>query len=108
MVIEGEGDGAFDTLLHETKLSIPAARPGAVTRADLIEAARSSGRRVVGVSAPAGYGKSTFLAEWARREDRRVAWLSLDRFDDDPAVLVAQLASAFDRAVTGTGICSVR
>jgi LuxR family transcriptional regulator, maltose regulon positive regulatory protein len=53
----------------------------------LVETARGSGRRVVGVSAPAGYGKSTLLAQWARAEDRRVAWVSLDRFDDDPAAL---------------------
>ena len=43
---------------------------------------------MVGVTAPAGYGKSTLLAEWARAEDRRVAWVSLDRFDDDPAALL--------------------
>ena len=47
--------------------------------------------------APAGYGKSTFLGEWARAEDRRVAWVSLDRLDDDPAALVAVLAHAYAR-----------
>jgi LuxR family maltose regulon positive regulatory protein len=67
----------------------------------LVEKTRASGRRVVGVSAPAGYGKSTLLAEWARAEDRRVAWVSLDRFDDDPAALLAVLASAFVRVSPG-------
>src|SRR6516162_4124049 len=42
--------------------------PGAVSRATLIEAARSSDRRLVAVTAPAGYGKSMFLAEWAAAE----------------------------------------
>ena len=50
---------------------------------------------MVGITAPAGYGKSTFLAEWAEREDRRVAWLSLDRLDDDPSALLFLLASAY-------------
>ena len=57
---------------------------------------------MVGVTAPAGYGKSTLLAEWAVAEDRRVAWVSLDRFDDDPAVLLALLASAYARISPGS------
>ena len=66
-----------------------------------MEAARSSGRRLVAVTAPAGYGKSTFLAQWAQAEDRRVAWVSLDRFDDDPAILLVSLASEYCRAGLG-------
>ena len=85
-------------LLFDAKFSVPPPRPDAVSRGDLIEAARSSGCRFVAVTAPAGYGKSAFLAEWAATEDRRVAWVSLDRFDDDPAVLLTALAAAFCRA----------
>jgi LuxR family maltose regulon positive regulatory protein len=55
---------------------------------------------VVGVTAPAGYGKSTLLAQWAAVESRHVAWVSLDRFDDDPAHLLALLASAFARVTS--------
>ena len=47
------------------------------------------------MTAPAGYGKSTLLAEWADTEERPLAWLSLDRFDDDPAALLPALASAY-------------
>ena len=72
-----------------------------MSRAELVETARASGRRVVGVTAPAGYGKSTLLAQWARAEDRRVAWVSLDRFDDDPAALLTLLASAYARVSPG-------
>jgi LuxR family transcriptional regulator, maltose regulon positive regulatory protein len=56
---------------------------------------------VVGVTAPAGYGKTTLLAQWAGAEDRRVAWVSLDRYDDDPAVLLTLLASAYARISRG-------
>jgi LuxR family transcriptional regulator, maltose regulon positive regulatory protein len=89
-------------LLLDAKFAVPRPRPGAVSRAELIETARSSGCHVVGVMAPAGYGKSMFLAEWARAEDRRVAWVSLDRFDDDPAILLASLAAAYRRAGLGS------
>ena len=70
--------------LHEVKFSVPQPRPGLVSRAEIIDAARASDCRVVGVTAAAGYGKTTLLAQWALVEDRRVAWVSLDRHDDDP------------------------
>ena len=89
-------------LLLDPKFSAPCPRPGMVSRAGLVEAARSNGRRLVAVTAPAGYGKSTFLAQWAEAEDRPVAWVSLDRFDDDPAMLLVSLASAYCRAGLGS------
>jgi len=96
---------ALDAVLLEAKLSVPQPRAGTVSRSGLIDRARESGCRVVGVTAPAGYGKSTLLAEWALTEDRRVAWVSLDRFDDDPAVLLTVLASAYAQGSPGmTGL----
>jgi LuxR family maltose regulon positive regulatory protein len=68
-----------------------------VSRGELIETARASECRVVGVTAPAGYGKSTLLAQWAEAEDRPVGWVSLDRLDDDPAALLSVLAAAYGR-----------
>src|SRR5215467_7626101 len=88
-------------LLLDSKFSVPRPRLGAVSRAKLVASARSSDCRIVAVTAPAGYGKSTFLAQWAAAEDRRVAWVSLNRFDDDPARLVVSLASAYCRAGLG-------
>ena len=80
------------------KFAVPQTRPGTVRRGTLIETARASGCRLIAVTAPAGYGKSTFLVEWAANEDRPVAWVSLDRFDDDPATLLTVLAYAYSRA----------
>jgi LuxR family maltose regulon positive regulatory protein len=94
-------DPALDELLLEAKLSVPPPRPGTVSRAALIATARSSDCCVIAVTAPAGYGKSTLLAEWARTEDRPVAWVTLDRFDDDPAVLLTVLASAYAGVAPG-------
>ena len=104
---QGPGDPApavteLDQLLLDAKFSVPRLRPGSVSRADLIETGRASGCRVVGVTAPAGYGKSTLLAQWADAEDRRVAWVSLDRYDDDPAHLLGLLASAYTRVSSGS------
>jgi LuxR family maltose regulon positive regulatory protein len=91
----------LDALLLDAKLSVPRLRRGLVSRARLIETARTSDCHVVAVTAPAGYGKSTLLAEWAVLEDRRVACVSLDRFDDDPTILLTLLASAYARISPG-------
>ena len=91
----------LDESLLDAKLLIPQPRSGSVSRADLIGTARASGCRVVGVTAPAGYGKSTLLVQWAVAEDRPVAWVALDRIDDDPAALLTLLASACARVLPG-------
>ena len=106
MTVDLPGEAApapeLGQLLRHAKFSAPRPRPGAVSRVKLIETARTSDCRVVGAIAPAGYGKSTFLAEWAHAEDRRVAWVSLDRFDDDPVILLALLAAAYGRIDLGS------
>lgn len=89
----------LDDVLLDVKLSVPHVRPGLVSRASLIDDARESGAVSVGVTAPAGYGKSTLLVEWVARERRAVAWISLDRLDDDPSALLFLIAAAYERAV---------
>jgi LuxR family transcriptional regulator, maltose regulon positive regulatory protein len=84
--------------LAEPKLHPPPARPGIVARIGLVERLLASpAAPVVCVVAPAGYGKTTLLAQWAQRTARRVAWVSVDERDNDPAVLLTYLAVALDR-----------
>ncbi len=49
------------------------------------------------VSAPAGYGKTTLLAQWALRTSMGVAWYHLDPSDQDPATLLRGVAQALRR-----------
>jgi LuxR family maltose regulon positive regulatory protein len=100
----GPTTAELEAVLLDAKLTVPHRRTGSVSRAGLIEATRARGCRVVGVIAPPGYGKSTLLAEWADLEDRRVAWVSLDRLDDDPSALLALLASAYARISNQTDL----
>jgi LuxR family maltose regulon positive regulatory protein len=84
--------------LVESKLHPLPARPGIVPRALLVERLLASDTvPVVGVVAPAGYGKTTLLAQWAEREPRPVAWVAVDQRDNDPAVLLTYVAVALDR-----------
>ena len=70
-----------------TKLNPPAGARNRVSRPALVDRLVADGpRRLTLVSAPAGWGKTTLLAEWAAdpRETRGFAWLGLDRADNDP------------------------
>jgi LuxR family maltose regulon positive regulatory protein len=86
---------AFEVL--PSKLTIPAERAGHVHRTGLVNRLRTArDARVVSIAAPAGYGKSTLLAQWAARDDRPFAWVSLDHRDNDPVVLLTHVAAALD------------
>jgi LuxR family maltose regulon positive regulatory protein len=85
--------------LLNTKLYIPPLRIGLVTRPRLIERLDEGlhlGRKLTLLSAPAGFGKTTLLSEWiaGRSHDIRVAWLSLDKGDDDLPRFLAYLVAA--------------
>jgi LuxR family maltose regulon positive regulatory protein len=82
----------------ESKLTPAPTRPGLVPRARLLDwLEASAGTPVVAMSAPAGYGKTVLAAEWAKRDPRPFVWLSIDRHDNDPAVLLTYLAVGLDR-----------
>jgi len=90
------GRPAFDLVV--SKLRRPAPRPGTVSRPALVERlARDELRPVVSVVAPAGYGKTTLLSQWAERNGQAFAWLSVDERDNDPKVLLTYIAQALDR-----------
>jgi LuxR family maltose regulon positive regulatory protein len=90
-------------VLLATKLHVPRSRPGHVARPALMgrlaEGIESS--RLVLVSSPAGFGKTTLLAEWAWTGERPVAWLSLDDGDNDPARFWRHATAALDRVRPG-------
>ncbi len=83
--------------LVEVKLSAPFKRAGTLSKADLIARLRRASARFVSVVAPAGYGKTTFLAHWAEADPRSFAWVALDGRDDDPLVLLRYIAAAIHR-----------
>jgi len=84
--------------LDESKLEVPRPRPGIVMREQLLQKLLAAEpTRVLTVVAPAGYGKTTLLAQWALRRRRRAAWISVDHRDNDPAVLLTYLGAALDR-----------
>ena len=91
-------------VLLATKLYMPVSRPGLVPRPRLLARLDEGlARGLVLVCAPAGYGKTVLLADWARRGGHPIAWLSLDAGDNDPARFWRHAVAALDRARPGTG-----
>ena len=96
--------------LLETKFYIPRSRRDLVPRPRLIERLdRGIALKLVLVSAPAGFGKTTLLAEWlaagpaAPAGERLAAWLSLDRGDNDPASFWTYVIAALRTVASGVG-----
>ncbi len=80
--------------LLETKLYLPKWSADRISRPRLIERMQAQ-RKLTLVSAPAGFGKTTLLAEWlAAFPKRAAAWVSLDRGDNTPATFWTYLITA--------------
>ncbi|HTP01112.1 MAG TPA: LuxR C-terminal-related transcriptional regulator, partial [Anaerolineales bacterium] len=78
-----------------TKLYVPPSRPRVVVRPRLIELLdEGMNRKLILISAPAGFGKSTLVSEWVAGSGRPAAWLSLDEGDNDPTRFLAYLVAA--------------
>jgi len=107
-----------------TKLYVPPARPNSVPRPRLIERLNAGlTRKLILVSAPPGFGKTTLLSEWIHSKDEgrgmkdekpvhpssfiphhsKVAWLSLDAGDNDPARFLTYLVAAAQTMEPGAG-----
>src|SRR6185503_13343232 len=84
-----------------TKLDPPAAREQTVVRERLLERLQPGPAvRLIVVAAPAGSGKTTLLGMWREAEagSRPVAWLTLEKEDNDPVVLWAHALEALRQA----------
>jgi len=95
--------------LLATKLYIPPVRQGWIPRPRLLERLDAAlACRLILVSAPAGFGKTSLLAGWVQRTAApqgstcpAIAWLSLDAADNDPARFLSYIIAALQRVVPG-------
>ena len=100
----------MSTPILATKLYIPPPRPKIILRPRLIERLNEGMHcKLTLISAPAGFGKTTLVSEWAAGYDRPVAWVSLDERDDDPSCFLTYLVAALRTiaANIGAGVLGV-
>ena len=98
----------MDLPLLVTKLHVPPLRPDLVSRPRLtgrLSEALRRDHRLILVSAPAGYGKTTLVRAWLQcvASQARVAWLSLDEADSEPTRFLSYLVAALQKVDDGIG-----
>jgi LuxR family maltose regulon positive regulatory protein len=93
--------------LLETKFFVPRPRRGVVSRARLRDRLTgSTDVKLTLIAAPAGFGKTTLLADWlaAMSPERLiVAWLSVDQTDDDPVSFWTYVLAAIQTVLPEIG-----
>jgi LuxR family maltose regulon positive regulatory protein len=89
--------------LPDSKLRLPGLRAGVLRRPRLTERLMASDARVVLIAAPAGFGKTTLLTQWADQDGRRFAYLALDASDNDPLALWSGVVLSIRRLEPGFG-----
>jgi LuxR family maltose regulon positive regulatory protein len=106
---DARGDAERAVLLA-TKLHVPAIT-GELVHRSALEDALSTGRRckLTLLSAPAGWGKTTLLAQWVSgaQEGSGFAWLSLDASDNDPVWFWMYVIAALQSISPGVGTRAV-
>jgi LuxR family maltose regulon positive regulatory protein len=77
-----------------TKLHIPPAGNNIVHRSELYEKLNLGlSRKLILISAPAGFGKTTVVGDWIEQNKIPAAWFSLDNGDNDPADFLSYIIS---------------
>lgn len=99
----GQGQAVARRVTAEAHLVIPQVIPGQIARPHLVERLQT-GKRLTLVVAPAGFGKTTLLAQWATRHPvSSVAWLSCDQSHRDPTRFWAALLASVGSTWPGVG-----
>src|SRR3982074_3706512 len=97
--------------LLATKLYVPRGRRGLVERPRMSEClSRGEESKLTLVAAPAGFGKTTLLAEWlsaAPAAEPSAGWLSLDHSDNHPASFWTYLITALQTVEPGVGVSAI-
>jgi len=89
----------LQTSLLATKFYIPSTNQQLVPRPRLVSHLEEGLQRKLSlISAPAGFGKTTLVAQWCRQSEGVLAWLSLDERDNDLAGFLSYLLGGLGRA----------
>src|SRR5215203_3151760 len=91
-----------------TKVRAPVRRSDALARPRLLDALlENSDRKLLLLIAPAGYGKTTLLADFATDAPAPVAWLTLDAGDRDPRIFIEYIVRALQQADPAVGLATL-
>lgn len=87
-----------------TKFFLPPNRPNQVHRRRLLshlDGLLQPGVRLAVIAAPAGFGKTSLLAEWSAQLSNPPAWITIDEGDNDPYIFLSYLLTSIQRQRPG-------
>jgi len=98
----------MDIPLLLTKIRMPPSRPvgSRVVRPHLLarlDEGRRRGCRLILVSAPAGFGKTTVISEWLHQQSTKAAWVSIDANDNDAVRFLSYIVAACQTVLPQVG-----
>jgi ATP/maltotriose-dependent transcriptional regulator MalT/two-component SAPR family response regulator len=94
--------------ISKIKVRVPYRRRELITRPRLIESIYDQlERRLLLLVAPAGYGKTSLLVDFAQQSEMPVCWLSLDALDQEPQRFLQYMIAAITEKFPGFGKDSV-
>ncbi|MGD2206545.1 MAG: tetratricopeptide repeat protein, partial [Anaerolineae bacterium] len=105
LITEDGANPASDTPpLIRTKIRVPRRQHDLLSRHRLVNFVHSHlDRKLILISAPAGYGKTSLLTDFAQDTDLPVCWYTLDPFDRDLRVFLEYLIAAIARRFPAFG-----
>jgi ATP/maltotriose-dependent transcriptional regulator MalT len=90
--------------LIQTKIQIPLRRSDNIVRSRLVKHIHANmDRKLIIISAPAGYGKTSMLLDFANDTDLPVCWYTIDSFDKDLRIFLEYLIAAIELQFPGFG-----
>ncbi|MFT7185026.1 MAG: LuxR family maltose regulon positive regulatory protein [Pseudohongiellaceae bacterium] len=96
-------------MLLQTKFLAPAYSTKSVERTQILSRLTPrSARKLILVSAPAGYGKTTLVSQWLQHENKNFCWLSLDNADDEPVRFWRYLIGSINSRIENIGAETIR
>jgi len=90
--------------ISKTKIVVPHRRHEILARPRLLESMKGLlANKLVLLSAPAGYGKTSLLIDLSQNVDMKVCWLSLDALDRNPQRFMAYMMASLAERLPGVG-----